>query len=147
MKDNLEGDREQENKHRHQEEHDSRGFPGSLLVSAAEGVGKLAGRAQALDLGKQFESAKQAVEQSVEKVRSTEIGKHLASTRDTVSESFDKLSGAQFREEFERFSDAVTKVILGIHRDQAELRAQLGRLDKRVTELQADLRKQDRSQK
>jgi hypothetical protein len=137
---------EQEDGDKQQEERGSIGFSGSILVSAAEGIGKLAGRAQALDIAKQLESAKQAVEQSVEKVRSSEIGKHLDSARETVSESLDKLTGSQFREEFEKFTDAVTKVILGVHRDQAELRAHVGRLDKLVTELQTQLRRLDSSQ-
>ena len=136
MDDKGQDTKELEDKDKNKEERSSERFRDSLL-SAAETIGKLAGRAQSIDVGKQFESAKQAVEQSVEKIRATEIGKHLESARETVGESVDKLTGAEFREEFENFTDAVTKVVLGIHRDQAKLRAQLGRLEKAVTELQA----------
>lgn len=145
MDDKPQSDNEREDEGKHKEAHGSKGFRDSLM-SAAESIGKLAGRAQSLDVGKQLESAKQAVEQSVEKVRATEIGKHLESARETVGESVDKLTGAEFRVEFERFTDAVTKVVLGIHRDQAELRAQFGHLEKVVTELQSQLGKLDKSQ-
>src|SRR5438132_8647486 len=146
MKDKNQKDEELGNKDKNEGEPGSPGFHSSL-ISAAESIGKLAGRVQSLDVGKQFESAKQVVEQSVEKVRATEIGKHLESARETVSESVDKLTGTEFREEFEKFTDAVTRVVLGIHRDQAELRAQLGRLEKAVTDLHAQLEKLDRSQR
>jgi hypothetical protein len=131
-----------EHEDEHKEQSGLKGFPSSLINSAAEGIGKLAGQAHSLEISKQFESAKQAFGQSVEKVRETEIGKHLDSARETVGDSIDKLTGARFREEFEKFTDAVTKVVLGVHREQAELRAQLGRLDKVVTELQSRLGKQ-----
>lgn len=142
MKDEKEEGKHSQDKDKKKEEEHSEGFRGSL-ISAAEGIGKLAGRIPSLDVGKQFESARQTVEQSVEKARSTEIGKHLESACETVGESVDRLTGAEFRVEFEKFTDAVTKVVLGIHRDQAELRAQFERLEKVVMDLHAHFKRLD----
>lgn len=49
------------------------------------------------------------------------LRKTIETARHRVQESVEKATGAQFRRQFEEFTDAVTTVSLGIHRDQAEL--------------------------
>ena len=50
------------------------------------------------------------------------------SARLTFARSFDKLTGAEFRRQFEEFTNVVTATVLGIHRDQSELRESLARV-------------------
>ena len=53
----------------------------------------------------------------------------LQTARQAFARSFDRLSGAEFRQQFEEFTNVVTTTILGIHRDQAELRKRLERAE------------------
>ena len=49
----------------------------------------------------------------------------FGSARQAFARSFDRLTGAEFREQFQEFTDVVTTTVLGIHRDQSELRHRL----------------------
>lgn len=51
------------------------------------------------------------------------------STRQRIGETTERATGAQFRKRFEEFTEAVTSVVLGIHRDQAELKDRLTSLE------------------
>ena len=46
-----------------------------------------------------------------------------------VTGTADTITGVQFRRQFEDFTDAVTTAVVGVHRDQAELRNQLDELE------------------
>ena len=51
------------------------------------------------------------------------------SARQVFASSLDRLTGAEFRRQFEEFTNVVATTVLGIHRDQSELRERLGRVD------------------
>ena len=42
--------------------------------------------------------------------------------RDRVTGAADTITGVQFRRQFEEFTNAVTRTVVGVHRDQSELR-------------------------
>ena len=68
----------------------------------------------------------------------------LGSAKQQVSRSAEVLSGADIRK-FDDFTDATTRAVVGVHRDQAELREGLGRTDQAVNdvrEIQANLAEQ-----
>ena len=46
------------------------------------------------------------------------VGERVTGTADTIT-------GVQFRRQFEDFTDAVTTAVVGVHRDQADLRNEL----------------------
>ena len=58
----------------------------------------------------------------------------LGTARQAVTRSFDRLSGAEFRRQFEEFTNVVTTTVLGIHSDQSDLRGRLARLEERPEE-------------
>ena len=58
----------------------------------------------------------------------------LGTARQAVTRSFDRLTGAEFRRQFEEFTNVVTTTVLGIHSDQSELRGRLARLEERLGE-------------
>ena len=66
------------------------------------------------------------------------IGSRLAGAfsqgRQTVRRTSDVFTGADIRR-FDEFTDAVTRVIVGIHQDQAELQEQLARLEKGIADI------------
>jgi len=49
------------------------------------------------------------------------LRKTLETARHRIEGSVEKATGTQFRKHFEEFTEAVTTVSLGIHRDQSEL--------------------------
>ena len=51
------------------------------------------------------------------------------SARQAFARSFDKLTGTEFRRQFEEFTTVVTTTVLGVHRDQSELRERLARVE------------------
>jgi len=51
------------------------------------------------------------------------------SARQAFTRSFDRLTGTEFRRQFEEFTNVVTTTVLGIHRDQSELRERLARVE------------------
>ena len=53
----------------------------------------------------------------------------FVSARQAVGRSFDRLTGADFRRQFEEFSNVVTTTVLGIHRDQSEFSDRLARIE------------------
>ena len=53
----------------------------------------------------------------------------FVSARQAFGKSFDRLTGAEFRRQFEEFSNVVTSTVLGIHRDQSELSDRLARIE------------------
>lgn len=57
------------------------------------------------------------------------LRKTFDSARQVIGKSVDKATGTEFRRQFEEFTDAVTTTVLGIHRDQSELRARLSKLE------------------
>ena len=54
----------------------------------------------------------------------------FVSARQAFGRSFDRLTGAEFRRQFEEFSNVVTTTVLGIHRDQLEFSDRLARIEK-----------------
>ena len=53
----------------------------------------------------------------------------FVSARQAFGRSFDQLTGAEFRRQFEEFSNVVTTTVMGIHRDQSELKDRLARIE------------------
>lgn len=49
----------------------------------------------------------------------------IGSAREGVRSSVDRLSGAEFRREFEQFTEAVTTAIVGLHGDATEMRGKM----------------------
>ena len=63
---------------------------------------------------------------------STDAGRlidSVVSARQAFGRSFDRLTGAEFRRQFEEFSNVVTTTVLGIHRDQSEFSDRLARIE------------------
>ena len=54
-----------------------------------------------------------------------------------VSRSAEVLSGSDIRR-FDEFTDATTRAVVGVHRDQADLREHLADMDRRVEELRQE---------
>ena len=59
----------------------------------------------------------------------------VGSARQAFARSFDRVTGAEFRRQFEEFTNVVTTTVLGIHRDHSELR---DRLEKVQGSIQAE---------
>ena len=57
----------------------------------------------------------------------------FASARQAFARSFDRVTSAEFRRQFEEFTNVVTTTVLGIHRDQSELRERLTRVEHSTT--------------
>ena len=57
------------------------------------------------------------------------LRKTFDSAKQGIGKTFDKATGAEFRRQFEEFTDAVTTSILGLHRDQSDLRDRLSHLE------------------
>jgi len=53
----------------------------------------------------------------------------FVSARQAFGRSFDRLTGAEFRRQFEEFSNVVTTTVMGIHRDQSELKDRLASIE------------------
>ena len=53
--------------------------------------------------------------------------------RQAVGRSFDRVTGTESRRQFEEFSSVVTTTVLGVHRDQSDLRQRVEELE-RITE-------------
>ena len=51
------------------------------------------------------------------------------SARQAFGRSFDKLTGAEYRRQFEEFTNVVATTVLGIHRDQSQLSERLARFE------------------
>lgn len=57
--------------------------------------------------------------------------------RDRVTGAADTITGIQFRRQFEEFTDAVARTVVGIHHDQSELRDGLVSLEENQGKLEA----------
>ena len=67
------------------------------------------------------------------------VGALASSAKRQVSRSAEVLSGADIRR-FEDFTEATTAAVVGVHRDQAELREQLNQIKQSVDDVQAEVR-------
>ena len=57
------------------------------------------------------------------------LGDTFISVRQAFGRSFDRLTGAEFRRQFEEFSNVVATTVLGIHRDQSELGQRVDKIE------------------
>ena len=53
----------------------------------------------------------------------------VGSVGETVTGTADTITGLQFRKQFEDFTDAVTTAVVGVHRDQGDLRERVDELE------------------
>lgn len=53
----------------------------------------------------------------------------VGSVGETVTGTADTITGLQFRKQFEDFTDAVTTAVVGVHRDQGDLRERVDALE------------------
>ena len=67
------------------------------------------------------------------------VGAVASSAKRQVSRSAEVLTGADIRR-FEDFTEATTTAVVGVHRDQAELREQLNQIKQSVNDVQAEVR-------
>ena len=59
--------------------------------------------------------------------------------RDRVTGAADTITGVQFRRQFEEFTDAVTRAVIGVHQDQSALKDAQADLGAKQTDLEAQL--------
>ncbi len=87
---------------------------------------------------KAAESARDAAANAPEPVKSAaESAKAAAgSAGERVKRPIDIISLAEFRTEFEQFTQAVSTAVIGVHQDQATLGERLDRLEERLTRLE-----------
>lgn len=76
------------------------------------------------DEDRQLQQAREEAPNESGRLRGT-----FVSARQAFGRSFDRLTGAEFRRQFEEFSNVVTSTVLGIHRDQSELSDRLARIE------------------
>lgn len=73
------------------------------------------------------------------------IGRRLREAMETTGErvtgTADTITGAQFRRQFEDFTDAVTTAVVGVHRDNSETQRNLAELDSKVERGQTETRR------
>ncbi len=62
------------------------------------------------------------------------MSEQLDSARQTVRTSSEVLTGADIRQ-FDEFTDAVTRVVLGLHRDQADTAQRLTTIEQSIDEI------------
>ena len=67
------------------------------------------------------------------------VGAVASTAKRHVSRSAEVMSGADIRR-FEGFTEAATTAVVGVHRDQAELREQISQIKQSVNDVEADLR-------
>ncbi|MCI0775072.1 MAG: hypothetical protein J4N96_05320 [Chloroflexi bacterium] len=70
-----------------------------------------------------------AEENLEEKAKNKGLRGTLGSARDAVGSSIDKVSGAEFRRQFEQFTNVVQTTVVGVHRDQLGLDKRLEKLE------------------
>ena len=66
--------------------------------------------------------------EDVAATRQGPVGRFQAA-RQAVGRSFDRVSGTESRRQFEEFSSVVTTTVLGVHRDQTDLRQRVEELE------------------
>ena len=64
----------------------------------------------------------------------------IGSAKQNVSRSVDVMTGAYIRR-FDEFTDATTRVVVGVHQDLSELREQVERLTERIDQLEQSIRR------
>ena len=62
------------------------------------------------------------------------VGRFQAA-RQAVGRSFDRVTGTESRHQFEEFSSVVTTTVLGVHRDQNELRQRVEELERMIQQM------------
>ena len=67
------------------------------------------------------------------------VGAVASTAKRHVSRSAEVMSGADIRR-FEDFTEAATTAVVGVHRDQAELREQISQIKQSVNDVEAELR-------
>jgi hypothetical protein len=67
--------------------------------------------------------------QEEENTESGRISDSFMAARQAFGRSFDRLTGAEFRRQFEEFSNVVATTVLGVHRDQSELNERIARIE------------------
>ena len=82
-----------------------------------------------LDGGRQPDEADQLQAPEEEATDTGRLRGTFVSAHQAFGRSFDRLTGAEFRRQFEEFSNVVTSTVLGIHRDQSELSGRLARIE------------------
>ena len=55
--------------------------------------------------------------------------------RQAVGRSFDRVTGTESRRQFEEFSSVVTTTVLGVHRDQSDLRQRVEELERMTQQM------------
>ena len=70
-------------------------------------------------------------QEQAEDVAATQQGPvgRFQTARQAVGRSFDRVSGTESRRQFEEFSSVVTTTVLGVHRDQTDLRQRVEELE------------------
>ena len=76
------------------------------------------------DEDRQLQQAREEASNESGRLRGT-----FVSARQAFGKSFDHLTGAEFRRQFEEFSNVVTTTVLGIHRDHSELSDRLAKME------------------
>ena len=56
------------------------------------------------------------------------LGDLAGAARGAFGRSYDRLTGSEFRRQFEEFTNAVSTAVVGVHRDQAELKERFEQL-------------------
>ena len=93
-------------------------------------------------LSQRFNRGREVVRQSVERAdealtaqaERAGMSEQLDSARQTVRTSSEVLTGADIRQ-FDEFTDAVTRVVLGLHRDQADTAQRLTTIEQSIDEI------------
>ena len=83
------------------------------------------------------ESAAQVDEALTKSADRAGLSDQLDATRRGVRRSGEVLSRADIRQ-FDEFTDAVTRVVVGLHRDQAELASRLAQLEQTIADLRQE---------
>ena len=93
-------------------------------------------------LSQRLNRGREVVRQSVEKAdealtaqaERAGMSEQLDSARQTVRTSSEVLTGADIRQ-FDEFTDSVTRVVLGLHRDQADTAQRLTTIEQSIDEI------------
>ena len=93
-------------------------------------------------LSGRFNRGRQAVRQGIERAdealtsQAERVGmsEQLDSARQTLRTSSEVLTGADIRQ-FDEFTDAVTRVVLGMHRDQADMAQRMTTIEQSIDEI------------
>ena len=90
------------------------------------------------ELNKDTDNEEQADDESKPGILSR-VGAVADAAKRQVSRSAEVMTGADIRR-FEDFTEATTTAVVGVHRDQAELRGQVDQIKQSVNDVQAEVR-------